>query len=246
MKNLVVIFFLLLFGCAQPLVFERKQYNSSYQPNYNSNYNSANIKMEVLEAKNDENINKIIFDNIKEISNFIDNQNLTINNYNQLTKEFVEVYKNAKNSKPENNVKNWNFELESNVEFETEEFVNIGINYSISYGDLNGFGGKRSLIFNKQTGNQLKNENIFSNLSAVSKLVEGKFKDKYNVNSNISLNQQGFCFENNMFYLTNNIFFTIEGIKFLYNINEISSYDKGFFEVFVTYQDIDKYLLINN
>ena len=149
MKNLVVILFLLLIGCAQPLVFERKQYNS----NYNSNFNSANIKMEVLEAKNDENINKIIFDNIKEISNFIDNQNLTINNYNQLTKEFVEVYKNAKNSKPENNLKNWNFELESNVEFETEEFVNIGINYSTSYGDSNGFGGKRSLIFNKQTGN---------------------------------------------------------------------------------------------
>lgn len=156
------------------------------------------------------------------------------------------MYKNAKNSKPENNLKNWNFELESNVEFETEEFVNIGINYSTSYGDINGFGGKRSLIFNKQTGNQLKNENIFSNLSAVSKLVEDKFRDKYNVNSTVSLNQQGFCFENNRFYLTNNIFFTIEGVKFLYNINEISSYDKGFFEVFVTYQDIDKYLLLNN
>lgn len=53
MKNLVVILFLLLIGCAQPLVFERKQYNSSYQPNYNSTYNSAKIKMEVLEAKND-------------------------------------------------------------------------------------------------------------------------------------------------------------------------------------------------
>ena len=55
----------LLSGCAQQLVFERKQYNSSYSPNYTTSYNSANIKMEVLEAKNDENINKVIFDNIK-------------------------------------------------------------------------------------------------------------------------------------------------------------------------------------
>lgn len=244
MKHLLIILLFLFFGCAQPLVFVRKQYNSSYQPNYTTSYNSANIKMEVLEAKNDDNINKIIFENIKELSNFIDSQNLTITNYNQLTKGFVDVYKNAKNSKPENNLKNWNFELESNVEFETEEFVNIGINYSTSYDDLHSFGGKRSLVFNKLTGAQLKNEDIFSNLHLVSKLVEAKFRAKYNVNAALSLNKQGYCFENNSFYLTNNIFFTIEGIKFLYNINEISSYEKGSFEVILTYQEIDKYLLI--
>ena len=98
MRNSILLLFLfLLTGCAQQLVFERKQYNSSYSPNYTTSYNSANIKMEVLEAKNDSNINKVIFDNIKELSSFIDSQNLTINNYNQLTKGFVEVYKNAKN-----------------------------------------------------------------------------------------------------------------------------------------------------
>ena len=119
----------MLTGCAQQLVFERKQYNSTYSPNYTTSYNSANIKMEVLEAKNDENINKIIFENIKELSSFIDSQNMTINNYNQLTKGFVDTYKKAKNKTPENNIKNWNFEIESNIEYETEEFVNIGINY---------------------------------------------------------------------------------------------------------------------
>lgn len=245
MKNTFFIFLLfLLSSCSQKLVFERKQYNSSYSPNYTSNYNSANIKMEVLEAKNDDNINKIIFDNIKELSSFIDSQNLTINNYNQLTKGFVEVYKTAKKNTPESNIKNWDFELESNIEYETEEFVNIGINYTSSYGDASGFGGKRSLIFNKQSGNQLKLEDIFVNPKAVSKIVEAKFRDKYKVNNAVSLNKQGYCFENDSFYLTNNVFFNIEGIKFLYNINEISSYDKGTYEVFLTYQEIDKYLII--
>ena len=61
MKHLLIILLFLFFGCAQPLVFVRKQYNSSYQPNYTTSYNSANIKMEVLEAKNDDNINKIIY-----------------------------------------------------------------------------------------------------------------------------------------------------------------------------------------
>ena len=109
---------------------------------------------------------------------------------------------------------------------------------------MHSFGGKRSLVFNKLTGAQLKNEDIFSNLHLVLKLVEAKFRAKYNVNATLSLNQQGYCFENNSFYLTNNIFFTIEGVKFLYNINEISSYEKGSFEVILTYQEIDKYLLI--
>ncbi|CAM4386569.1 DUF3298 domain-containing protein [Flavobacterium terrigena] len=245
MKNTIFILLLfLLTGCSQQLVFERKQYNSSYSPNYTTSYNSANIKMEVLEAKNDDNINKIIFENIKELSSFIDSQNLTINNYNQLTKGFVDTYKNAKNKTPGNNIKNWDFELESNIEYETEEFVNIGINYTSSYGDASGFGGKRSLVFNKQTGNQLKLEDIFINPKAVSKLVEAKFRDKYHVNNAVSLNQQGYCFETGSFYLTNNVFFNIEGVKFLYNINEISSYDKGSYEVFLTYQEIDKYLLI--
>ena len=245
MKNLIFILLLfLLTGCAQQLVFERKQYNSSYSPNYTTSYNSANIKMEVLEAKNEENINKVIFENIKELSSFIDSQNLTITNYNQLTKGFVETYKNAKNKTPKNNIKNWDFELESNIEYETEEFVNIGINYTSSYGDASGFGGKRSLVFNKLSGNQLKLEDIFSNPKAVSKLVEAKFRDKYKVNNSIPLNQQGYCFENGSFYLTNNVFFNIEGVKFLYNINEISSYEKGSYEVFLTYQEIDKYLLI--
>lgn len=245
MKHTIYLLLLfLLSGCAQQLVFERKQYNSSYSPNYTTSYNSANIKMEVLEAKNDDHINKVIFENIKELSSFIDSQNLTINNYNQLTKGFVDTYKKAKNKTPDSNIKNWEFELESNIEFETEEFVNIGINYTSSYGDASGFGGKRSLIFNKQTGNQLKNSDIFLNLKAVSKLVEAKFRDKYNVNNAIALNQQGYCFETGSFYLTNNVFFNIEGVKFLYNINEISSYEKGSYEVFLTYQEIDKYLLI--
>lgn len=245
MKNSILLLVLvLLTSCSQQLVFERKQYNSSYSPNYTTSYNSANIKMEVLEAKNDENINKVIFENIKELSSFIDNQNMTINNYNQLTKGFVETYKNAKNKTPDNNIKNWNFEIESNIEYETEEFVNIGINYTSSYGDASGFGGKRSLLFNKQTGNQLKMDDIFTNSKIISKLVEAKFRAKYKVNNSIPLNQQGYCFESGSFYLTNNIFFNIEGVKFLYNINEISSYEKGSYEVFLTYQEIDKYLLI--
>lgn len=245
MKN--SIFLLVLFvltGCSQQLVFERKQYNSSYSPSYTTSYNSATIKMEVLEAKNDENINKIIFDNIKELSSFIDSQNITINNYNQLTKGFVETYKKAKNNTPESNIKNWDFEIESNIEYETEEFVNIGINYTSSYGDASGFGGKRSLLFNKLTGNQLKMDDIFTNTKAVSKLVEAKFRAKYKVNNSIPLNQQGYCFETGSFYLTQNIFFNIEGVKFLYNINEISSYEKGAYEVFLSYQEIDNYLLI--
>lgn len=245
MKKLLPIFLLLLLtSCSQQLVFERKQYNSSYQNNLASGYNSANIKMEVVEAKNDENINKIIFENIKELSVFIENENLNIKNYDQLTKGFVSTYKKAKNEVPNSSVKSWEFQLESNVEYETEEFVNIGINYFSSYGDKDGFGGKRSLIFNKITGNQLKNKDIFSNLPVVEKIVENKFRTKYKVKNNLSLNDQGYCFENNKFYLTNNVFFTIEGITFLYNINEISSYEKGTFEVHFTYDELDKYLMI--
>lgn len=243
---LLITFALLLTSCSNQLIFERKKYISSFGKNNSSpsNYNSAQIKMEVLEAKNDENINKIIFENIKEMSSFIDHQNLSIENYNQITKKFVDEYKKVSNKNNNSKIQNWDFTIESVIEYETEEFVNIALIYTSSYGKTNEIGGKRSLIFSKQTGNQLKLNDIFLNKNIISKLVETKFRNKYNISSSINLNSQGFCFENGTFYLTNNVFFNIEGVKFIYNTNEIANFEKGSFEIFLPYQEIDTYLII--
>ena len=71
----LVLFVISFWSCSNKIIFERKAYTSYYPSKLTSDYNSANIQMEVVEAKNADSINKIIFENIKEISSFIENNN---------------------------------------------------------------------------------------------------------------------------------------------------------------------------
>lgn len=239
-----ILFLFSFWSCSNKIIFERKAYTSYYPSKLASDYNSANIQMEVVEAKNADSINKIIFENIKEISSFIDNNNFTIRNYNDLTTSFITSYKDVKKQVPNDKLKSWEYHLETNVEYETEDFVNIVINYYSSYGESNGIADKRSLVFDKISGKQLHVESIFSSVSKVSQLVELKFRAKYGVNPSLSYNSQGFCFPINRFKLANTLLFSIEGITFYYNLNEIAPFEKGHYEVFMSYDELDNYLLI--
>jgi hypothetical protein len=134
--------------------------------------------------------------------------------------------------------------LDSNIEFENENLVNIVINYYSSLGDIEGFGAKKSLVFDKISGEQLKLNQLFSNPKKVEQLIENKFRTKYKIPLTGTINTNDFCFENNHFKLTDNIVFDIEGLTFVYNINEIAPYDKGTFEVYATYEELDDFLLI--
>ncbi|MEY2703397.1 MAG: hypothetical protein RLY43_2036, partial [Bacteroidota bacterium] len=108
----------------------------------------------------------------------------------------------------------------------------------------NGVADKRALVFDKISGKQLKTEDIFSSIFKITQLVELKFRAKYGINSSLSYNAQGFCFPNNRFKLANTLLFTIEGITFYYNLNEIAPFEKGHYEVFMSYDELDNYLLI--
>lgn len=249
MKNYIfyLVLVLLVFSfwsCSNKIIFERKAYTSYYPSKLASDYNSANIQMEVVEAKNADSINKIIFENIKEISSFIDTNNFTIRNYNDLTTSFITSYKDVKKHVPNDKLKSWEYHLETNVEYETENFVNIVINYYSSYGESKGIAEKRALIFDKISGKQLKTEAIFNSIPKITQLVELKFKSKYGINPSVSYNSQGFCFPANRFKLANTLLFSIEGITFYYNLNEIAPFEKGHYEVFMSYDELENYLLI--
>lgn len=235
---------LLITSCAQGIVFQRKEYSSSYPTKINSEYNSANVKMNIIEAKNADSINKVIFENIKDISYFIENQNVSVENYNQLAQSFISSYKNVKKDIPNENMKNWEYNLESKVNYESDEIINVVIDYFSSYGDLNGMQEKRSLIFNKVSGEQLFNKDIFQNIPKLTRLIQMKFNAKYQINQALSYHKQGFCMENDRFQISKNYLFTVEGILFYYNLNEIAPFEKGHFEVFLSYDELEPFILI--
>lgn len=240
-KLLFITLILILNSCSNKIIFERKVYNSSYPANLSSSFNTANIKMEVVEAKNSDSINKVIFNTIKDISNYLQTENLNIKNYNDLTKNFITTYKTEKNKSKSVKQPKWEYTLDSNVAYENDDFVNIVINYFSSLGDVEGFGAKRSLIFDRVTGNQLKLKDLFVNLTKLTRLTELKFREKYKLPLTGLINTKGFWFENNKFQLTENVIFDIEGATFFYNINEVGPYEKGTFEVFLSYEEIEEF-----
>ncbi len=244
-KTLLLLFILVIvknnISCSNKIIFERKIYNSS-TTQLNPSDSKANISMEVVQAKNSDSINKTIFNTIKEISNYIDTEKFSIKNYKDLTRNFIYAYQEHKNKYKAATDPNWEYLLDSNIEYENESYVNIVISYYSSLGD-EGYGAKRSLIFDKVSGNQLKLKNIFNNLSEVSKIVETEFRTKYQIPQG-NINSTGFHFPNNAFFLTDNITLNEDSVTFIYNINEIAPFDQGTFEVSMKTIELEKYLLI--
>lgn len=244
LKLLILFISLLLTSCANNFVFERKVYESNYSPGYSNSYNSAQIKIDVIEAKNSDSLNKIIFDNIRELTRYIDNQSINVKNYNQITKNFIQNYKSINQKNASEKLSAWKYDLESSVSYETENVLNISLVYHVSYGKESGFGGKKSILIDKISGKQMTLEDLFDNIPQLKYNLEKKFRAKYTVDSRKSYNSQGFCFEDNKFYMTDNVFFDSNGVTFFYNINEISTQDLISYEIFFPYEEINSFLKI--
>jgi hypothetical protein len=56
------------------------------------------------------------------------------------------------------------------------------------------------------------------------------------------INSTGYMFERDTFYLPQNIGFTQDGVKLLYNEYEVASYADGPVELLLPYKEVKKYL----
>ena len=70
------------------------------------------------------------------------------------------------------------------------------------------------------------------------------FRQKEGIPKDKSINHTGFMFEQDSFYLPENMGFTKEGLKLLYNPYEVASYADGPIEFTLTHAEIKKYLAI--
>lgn len=242
MKNCIPIVFLLfiLSSCTKELKFEQKKF---VKKSISAQGATTEISIDVPIYNTDDavadSINKALFSVMKEIV-FVGEKPFQALDYSSLTSEFIALYKHS-NKKSTSDL-GWNATIQGNVIYKSESILNIELNHSTFTGGAHGYAGKRSLIFDLESGKLFFNENLFLDEKKFKILAESKFRHKYKMAANSAINANGFMFENDKFQLPQTYFYTPNGFLLFYNVYEIASYAQGNFEVLIPYDEIKPYL----
>lgn len=229
-------------SCKKELSFENETFEEkSTIPCKND---CPNITIEVPVAKNKkiiaDSINKKVFAVIKEIVYFGEDST-KVNDYKSLSKSFIASYEEMHKKFPHDTF-GWEGKIKGNIEFESDQLINIKIDHYTFTGGAHGYQGFRSLLFNKKTGKVIFNEDLFTNEKEFKAFAEKEFRAKYHIPEKANINATGLMFENDKFQLPQNIFYTSEGLLLYYNSYEAASYADGPKEILFSFDKVNKYL----
>jgi hypothetical protein len=246
MKHLLLytILILSMASCSKELAFENKSFEK--KTSLACKENCPHIKIIISIAKDipivADSINKKVFSVLKELV-FFGEKPYPSTDYNGLLNSFIESYEQLRKDYPKD-IFGWEAEIEGSVNYQSDSILNLQIKHYTYTGGAHGYKGLRSLLFNPKTGKSIPNNQLFKDENAFKALVEKKFRTKYNMPENKSINATGFLFEGDKFSLPLNIFYTDKGLLFYYNPYEASSYVDGPKELLLSYNEINDYLLI--
>lgn len=155
-----------------------------------------------------------------------------INSYDQLKEEYTD-------ERP-----GWEAKIDAKVDYSSEKILNIKLNNYMFTGGAHGYEGKRSLIFDKNTGKSLERNDFLKDTVNFKILAEQKFREKFKVPAGKPINSTGLMFIKDVFELPQTFFFTDKGLLLYYNTYEIAAYVEGPKELLIPYNEVEKYLLV--
>jgi hypothetical protein len=239
----LVFLFLIFISCSKELSFENKTFEKKSMVPCKTD--CPVITIDVPIAKNipvvADSINKKIFLVVKEIVYFGEKP-VKPNDYDALASSFIESYEEMHKKFPTETF-GWEAKIKANLEFESEQIINIKIDHYTFTGGAHGYQGYRSLLFNAKTGKIIFSDQLFKNEKEFTAFAEKTFREKYSIPAKANINATGLMFENDKFQLPQNIFYTEEGLLLYYNSYEAASYADGPKEIIFPYDEVNKYLL---
>lgn len=132
----------------------------------------------------------------------------------------------------------WEAQIDGEVIFESPQVISISITSYTNTGGAHGNVYVTFLNFDAETGNRLKNENLFKNKEEFETIAKTYF--------NTSIDDKNILFEPETFKIAENIAFSEDGIILLYNTYEIAPYSAGIIEFIIPADKINDYLAINS
>ncbi|MFH6993279.1 PdaC/SigV domain-containing protein [Flavobacterium sp. FlaQc-48] len=239
----LVFLFTLLTSCNKELSFENETFEKESTLPCKNDCPKVTINIPI--AKNipivADNINKKVFSVIKEIIYF-EEDTTKANDYNTLAASFIASYEDMHKKFPSETF-GWEGKIKGDIEFESDQILNIKIDHYTFTGGAHGYQGFTSLLFNPKTGKTISGSQLFKNKNDFTAFAEKEFRKKYKIPEKSNINATGLMFENDKFQLPQNIFYTSQGLLLYYNSYEAASYADGPKEILFPYDQINPYLI---
>jgi hypothetical protein len=234
----------LFVGCTKELTFEKQTYNRASTLLSNDKYPEITVSIPVAQGKTAlaDSINKKVFSVLKEIIYFGEKP-YTATNYDSLLSAFISSYEKLKTDFPEDEF-GWEATIEGAIKYQSNSVLNIEIKHYTYTGGAHGYQGLRSILFDPKTAVFLNNDKLFKDKNAFKAFAEKEFRRKFKIPEGNTINATKFLFEEDVFQLPQNIFYTDKGLLLYYNPYEIASYADGPQELLLPYNEVQDFLLI--
>ncbi|SDE71430.1 DUF3298 and DUF4163 domain-containing protein [Cellulophaga baltica] len=241
LKLTILIFSLVVLGC-------KKKDELTLAP---LNYKSENcadcpeVLIEIFEFKDDTDLSKNINASLKKevINELLYDDEVKVATVEEAISSFKEGYLDLKKMYPEETL-SWEATIKGDIIFENKDILTIKLETYIFTGGAHGYSATRLLNFDKKKGDQLENWQLIKDKDRFTHLAEIKFKIQEDIPQNGYINSTGFMFENDIFYLPNNMGFTEKGLLLIYNQYEVASYADGPIKLVLPYDEIKNYITV--
>lgn len=230
--------------CEKELVFENQSFEKKTSLNCKDNCPSIRVRIPIAKGVPivSDSINKKVFSVLKEIVYFGEKP-YTSNDFAELVNSFIDSYEKLQKDFPKDSF-GWEAKIDGEIKYLSENIINIEIKHYTYTGGAHGYQGQRSLLFDPNTGKTILQHQLFKDINTFRVFAEKKFRSKYKIPENESINATGLLFENDTFHLLQNLFYTDKGLLLFYNSYEAASYADGTKELLLSYKEISDYLLI--
>jgi len=136
----------------------------------------------------------------------------------------------------------WEAKIKGELIYESKNILTFVINSYLFTGGAHGYTNRTYLNFDKRKGNELEIWELFDEKERFEHFAEIKFRIQEGIAQDDPINSTGFMFENDAFYLPENIGFTKDGLVLLYNQYEVASYADGVIELTIPFNEVENYL----
>ena len=183
------------------------------------------------------NVNETISNTIKSVLNFGEIEENSNESIEDLIIKFNDEFNAFKNDFPDS-AQEWDAQIDGDVMYQSSEIISIALTSYINSGGAHGILTITLLNFNSETGIQISNNNLFSDLGKIKNISKPYFEKIIN-DENISV------FNEDEFELPTNIGFEEDGILMLYNVYEVAPYATGIIQFTIPFNEIDSFLVFN-
>ncbi|WP_422106895.1 DUF3298 domain-containing protein [Winogradskyella sp.] len=230
----IFIFFYLLNSCEtefKPVTFKTTSIDQTYEAQI-----SANIDKAIGQSE----LSKIINFKIEESIITSLGEATKKTKLEAVLEDFNSEYLEFKKDFPEASEPVWELHIETEKTYQSDAVISIAISTYEFQGGAHGNDKIKFLNLNARTGEILdyvdiiKNKDDFKNL-AKTYFIKSKTKEKD------PINMEDFFF-GEPFQLPENMGYSDDGLVLLYNIYEVASYDQGYTEFVIPFDEAEPYL----